>query len=110
MAKSHANDLLEMGFMDECKNYRLKYTQHELVTPDLRARLAMALIEKWALVAAIPDGEDSSGRAKCRLSTAQETVDRAVEMAGLAVSAFKERGWLVESPSLTELNTEKNLD
>lgn len=40
--------------------------QHETEMLTLEARIALSFMEKWALVAAEPDGEDSSGRAKMR--------------------------------------------
>src|SRR5215207_3668850 len=46
----------------------------------MRARMAVALIEKWGMVAAIPDGEDSSGRQKLRMMKPKEMVERAVDV------------------------------
>lgn len=100
----HKNDMLEMGHLDEAKNYRLRYVEHPLVAPDIRAKIAIDLISKWGLVAAIPDGEDSHGRSKLRLSTPEEMVDRVVETVDHLMVAFKENGWLVNCKTLDELN------
>jgi hypothetical protein len=100
----HKNDMIEVGLLDEMRNYRKKFVAHALVEPDIRARMAMDLVAKWGLVAAIPDGEDSYGRSKLRLSTPEEMVDRAVETVDLLMIAFKQNGWMVDCPSLDDLN------
>lgn len=73
-------------------------TQTEVL--NLKARLSATLIEKWGMVAGIPDGEDSAGRSKLRLLTPQEVVDRATETADIVVDAFRTLGWVAASPSL----------
>ena len=54
------------------------------------AILAMSLIERWGMVAGQPDGEDSAGRSKLRLSTPEELVDRAFIVARMAFSRARE--------------------
>ncbi len=39
------------------------------------------ICERWAMAVAMPDGEDSDGRAKLRLLTPQEVAERAVDIA-----------------------------
>jgi hypothetical protein len=67
-----------------------------------RARLASSLLEKWGLVVAESDGEDTAGRSKLRNATPQEVVDRACDTADLAISEFEKRGWYVAIPSHDE--------
>ena len=57
---------------------------HDTEMIEAEARLAFSLLERWGMVAACPDGEDSAGRAKLRLSEPSELVDRAFEVANLA--------------------------
>lgn len=77
------------------------YTTTSLDEP---ARLAGVLIEKWALVAAAPDGEDSAGRAKARLLTPEELVDRAIGVSERFYEVMRARGHLVDLPDLNEIN------
>lgn len=74
--------------------------------PLAEARLAMELIARWGLVAAAPDGEDSSGRSKARLQTPEELVTGACETAERAFIAFRTRGWMLDVPSLSEAREE----
>lgn len=62
------------------------------------ATLASAIIEKWALVAAVPDGEDSAGRQKSRLPTPEELANRAADLAAAAFATYQSRGWLQAIP------------
>jgi len=48
-----------------------------------RSLLAVEMVNRWGMVAGMPDGEDSSGRARLRLATPEELVDRAVEVSNL---------------------------
>src|SRR5687767_8846104 len=66
--------------------------------PNEQGELARDLISRFAIIAATPDGEDSSGRQKLRLMTEEECVDRAVHIAALAWEEFRERGWIVDIP------------
>lgn len=70
------------------------------------AVLASVLVEKWALVAAAPDGEDSAGRAKMRLLTPDELVERSVLIAERFFETMRARGYLVAVPDLNEVNVE----
>jgi hypothetical protein len=62
------------------------------------ARLACALIERWGIVAAEVDGEDSAGRSRLRRLTPDELVKNACETADAAMNEFEKRGWLIEIP------------
>lgn len=50
------------------------------------------------MIALMPDGEDHSFRSKYRLMTVEELVSRAVEVADLAFTTFRERGWILDLP------------
>lgn len=79
-----------------------KILTHESHHPNFQARLASALVERWGLVMAEPDGNDPVGRQQLKLMAVNDVVSRACETAEVLVGAFEERGWLVESPTLTE--------
>ena len=76
---------------------------HERYKLDGRARFAAACIERWGLVVAEDNGEDSAGRAKVRRATPEEVVDAACDCAERAFTAFAERGWLVPVPSIESM-------
>jgi len=65
---------------------------------EAKGQMATALIERWGLVAAEDGGEDGASRAKLRLMTPEEVVQRACDTAHLAIESFKSRGWLHEVP------------
>lgn len=77
-------------------------------TVDQEGAFAFALIERWGMVAAKGDGEDSSGRAKLALMTPQELVERAFETVRLAWQEARKRGLMVDCPDLNELNAERD--
>lgn len=62
------------------------------------AIMAASFAERWGMVAGEPDGEDSAGRAKLKLSTPEQVVERACEMAELLYQEFHERDWMVKIP------------
>ena len=66
---------------------------HEIES--IEATFISDLILKWGMVAAIEDGEDSSGRSKIRLQTPQELVDRAFETAKIVFERFKKEDLLI---------------
>jgi UTP-glucose-1-phosphate uridylyltransferase len=57
--------------------------------------MAIDLVIKWGMVAAVCDGEDSCGRAKLRLMTPDELVDRAMETARQLTKALTDTGHMV---------------
>lgn len=77
-------------------------------TFDQEANIALVLIEKWGLVAAMPDGEDSAGRAKLRLPTPQELATRALDIAQEFTALARKRGHVVLLPDLNEINKEQD--
>lgn len=74
--------------------------------PLFEARLATALLEKWGLAASMPDGEDTTGRAKLRLAEADELVKRACDIAQLSIAEFRKREWMLKVPSMEEVRAE----
>lgn len=67
-------------------------------------RLATALIEKWGLAMGQPCGEDSAGRQKGEIMPTAEVVQRACDIAGLAASEFRRRGWLTPTTTAGEVS------
>ena len=65
---------------------------------------AAMLIDKWGLVAAMPDGEDSAGRSRLRLPTPTELTDRAFAIAEALFAKAEATGHIVKLPDLNELN------
>ena len=63
--------------------------------PGLTSTIAVDLITKWGLVASTPDGEDSAGRTKLRLSTPEELVERAIITAELLVAELIKRKHII---------------
>ena len=104
--KLYSNGLLDLVRMREYDGV-VKMAAHERVHADCRARMAGALIQRWGMVAAITDGEDSAGRSKLRLMTVPELVARACDTAAAALAAFSERGWLVDVPDYLTLIEEQ---
>lgn len=88
---------------DDFRNRRASHQINDREVANWEARLASFLIERWGIVAATPDGEDSSGRAKVRALAPGELVEKACETATLAVQAFRDRGWVTLLPSFAEL-------
>lgn len=74
--------------------------------PSFEAELAFILLEKWGPVCAMPDGEDSAGRAKVRGMTPAETVQHAFDIASEAMRTAHARGLMVAIPDLNEINAE----
>lgn len=66
------------------------------------AALACQMMERWGLVAATPDGEDSAGRAKLRRITGEELAREACDAAAAAYKEFETRGWIVQGKTWAE--------
>lgn len=88
---------------DYGRNSAKKCILHDTELANNQARLATILIEKWGMVLAESDGEDSSGRAKLRTAAPAEVVERACKTAELAIEAFRARGWIIDGPDISEL-------
>lgn len=84
------------------KQVRIFHTE----MPNAVAQFAMQLMEKFGTVAAIPDGEDTGGRQRCRLQTPEELVTRSFEISEFAFAQARSRGHMVQVPDLNEINKE----
>ena len=63
-----------------------------------RAQAISAMVERWGMVAAVPDGEDAAGRQRLRLMTPAELVERATDTVDLMFGYFDAAGLFVEIP------------
>ncbi len=81
---------------------------HERNHLELRARTSIAFIERWGMVAAVPDGEDTTGRQKLRLATPTELVERACVITEQLFSAMDSKGWITELPSVANVEAKFN--
>lgn len=76
---------------------------HRGEMPNDEASFAMAILERWAMVQGKPDGEDSAGRSRIRIMPIDEAVQRACDLSEGAYASFRARGWMLDVPSLNEL-------
>jgi hypothetical protein len=79
---------------------RPEITIHDTEVAQPQALIAERLMSHLAIVAAMPDGEDSSGRQKLRMMTPAEVVTRANDIADLAWKQWRQRNWLLDIPDL----------
>lgn len=84
-----------------------KLILHETEVPEAETRLAFSLLERWGMVSATPDGEDSAGRSKLRLSTPTELIDRAFSVANLAYSHARKNNLIHDCGSIPEIPHKK---
>lgn len=63
---------------------------------NLKAQLAISLIEKWGLVASKVEGETSNGGNRLLVMTPKEMVGRAMDTAERAVDDMMAMGWMKE--------------
>ena len=63
---------------------------------NLKAQLAISLIDKWGLVASKIEGETSNGGNRLLVMTPKEMVGRAMETAERAVDEMTALGWITE--------------
>ena len=76
---------------------------HENEHLELKAKVALSMLEKWGMVAAEPDGEDSAGRAKLKLPSADDLAKRACDVTDEAFTEFEKRGWVLKLPTMSEM-------
>ena len=76
----------------------LSILTHSRVMLSGRARLAGEILERWAMVAAEPHGEDSAGRQKIASLDPMVMAKRACDIADAAYSEFEARGWYTPVP------------
>jgi hypothetical protein len=95
---------VEFKIVDEYgKNNRRKLRLHETEMLTQEGNIALSLIEKWGMITGRVEGEDSTGRSILRECSPDEVVDRACTIASKAVAAFRERGWVITLPGLSEM-------
>jgi len=105
--------MIEFFVTDERSNFsQPKIGMHEREVPDLQAKLALSFVEKWGMVSGTDAGEDGTGRAKIRLLTPREVVNRACETAEILVEELRSRNWFVMLPPYKEVleNSKKAMD
>ena len=73
-----------------------------------KAQLTRRLVEHFAIIAASPDGEDSSGRQQCRMMTETEVVERAFKIADLTWAKFREQDLIMDVPAPPEVSDESS--
>lgn len=76
---------------------------HARRRPNMKAEVAMRLVEHFAIVAAEEDGEDSAGRRAFKLQTSEQVVKRACDIANGLVDEFDARGWIVDVPAYQDI-------
>jgi hypothetical protein len=86
----------------------LRYVRHETDSLTMKARLAVNMVEKWGMVAGIEDGEDGSNRAKFRLATPDELVERAISVTEKLFDKLNENKWIEQIPDFVELQAALN--
>lgn len=99
-------DAMEVVYVYD--EYEEKENVKQKIMGDMRFLIAADLITKWGMVAAVEDGEDSSGRSKLRLATEIEVVERAVKCTNLLLRAADEAGWLLNIDRTSLDNIEEN--
>ena len=68
----------------------------------MEAKIAVEMVQKWGVVAAVENGEDSTGRARVKLMSTKELINRACEAAELLIEEFEKREWLLYLPGPKE--------
>ncbi len=69
----------------------------------MKGEWVIRFVERWGMVAAKEDGEDSNGRAQLKLLTPQEVVDRAFETIDLLFQGLDKRELMMYGQSYAEL-------
>uniref|UniRef100_A0A6H1ZB18 Uncharacterized protein n=1 Tax=viral metagenome TaxID=1070528 RepID=A0A6H1ZB18_9ZZZZ len=91
---------MDVGFLKHKGGYKDgEVSIYHTKFPNLRAVLASELLARWGLVVARPDGEDTAGRQKAALMSPAEIVERACNVADLAISEMEKRDWFLEVPA-----------
>lgn len=75
---------------------RTKVLIYDKRVPDMRAKFAMVLMERWGMVAATPDGDDAGGRQKLRRLDPAEVARYACEVSRHAFDRFEQLGWIAD--------------
>jgi hypothetical protein len=105
-----SNDTMVVMARGRYVNDRTETVVHQLELPTPEATLAARLIERWGIVAATVDGEDTAGRQKLRRLTPTGLVDEACRTAEIAMAEFRRRGWLLRVPPPDEIDALMSAD
>lgn len=97
------NDKLELYAVPGRYGERPGIMTHDTQSVDVRAKMAAAFVERWALVAGEPDGEDSAGRQKLRTMTAEELAGKACKVVDALFSEFESRGWILPPVTIADV-------
>jgi hypothetical protein len=92
----------DIKFID--KPYRSQLMIHDRYKLMPQGSLAVEIARTLA-IAAVPEGESSKGEQLHRLMRPDEIVAKATAIAELVYADIEARGWVLEVPSLTELDT-----
>jgi hypothetical protein len=91
-----------MNGSNDIKFMRDKYSSKYELRPTTALGPVASMAEKiathFALIAAVPDGEDSSGRQKHRLVTPEELAKRACDVAQALAAELESRGLIYDMP------------
>src|SRR4051794_1435412 len=92
-----------MGFhlKERYENLKVEILPYATEFPNPEAQFAMDMM-KFALCAALPDGEDSAGRQRLSDMPPAKIVERACDIAHFAFEKFRQRGWILNVPTLQE--------
>lgn len=91
-------------------SYDRKVVMYRTEMPNYEAEYALQLLERWAIVAGKPDGEDSAGRQRLALPEISELVARAFDVSQEAFRVARERGLMLALPDLNWINAEKDAE
>jgi hypothetical protein len=100
MAAKTENHRIEVSVITNHRKGFVEVAVSKKFIPDDRAEFAMRLMSHFALVAALPHGEDTAGHQRNRLQTPSEIVSHCCEVAERAFVEFDSRGWMVGTPPL----------
>lgn len=89
--------------VDRYRNFKKEVVAYVEEQPDPVAQFAFDIIKQHAMVSAMPDGEDSSGRQKEKLPTPEQFVDRAFAIAEYAFNLARDKGRMIKTPDISEV-------
>ena len=88
----------DIGFMI-ADRFRLKEpVLYNKLLFGMEAKIAIEMVQRWGVIAAMDDGEDSAGRHRVRLMTTEELVQRACDSAQKLTEEFEKREWVLKLP------------
>ncbi len=94
-------DVARNRFERESQSPDLQVLETEYLKPEMR--FALGILERWAMVSAEPNGEDSAGRQCLKLMDEKVLVDRAFKIPRLAFAYGRSNGLTVVLPTMEEM-------